>query len=130
MPMGPLGRGASASPRVAMPFESRGSVGRARPPCFFLGAPKSWGSASPSGMGSTSSCAVGVRAKLRRDAKAGGVARASSMRARTYAESCGPSVTRPPSAASAPAVLCRVALPPAPTAAASMSASASFICWG
>eukprot|EP00965_Chrysotila_dentata_P003412 110887-Pleurochrysis_carterae.AAC.2 len=119
MPMGPLGRGASASSRVAVPLESRGSAGRARPPCLLLGAPESWGSASPSGMGSTSSCAVGVRARLRRDAKAGGVVRASSMRARTYAESCGPSMRRPSSAASAPTVLCRVALPPAPTAAAS-----------
>eukprot|EP00965_Chrysotila_dentata_P146571 4839743-Pleurochrysis_carterae.AAC.1 len=125
--MGPRGRGAFASPRFAESGGSRGSAGRVRLLCFLLGAPRCWGSASPSGMGSFSSCAAGVCARLRRDAKAGGMARASSTWARTYAESWGPSaVMRPPSASSAPAAPGRVAPMLLPAAAASMSASAWF----
>eukprot|EP00965_Chrysotila_dentata_P092099 3040715-Pleurochrysis_carterae.AAC.1 len=124
--MGPRGRGASAPPRLVESGGSRGSAGRVRPPCFLLGAPRCWGSASPSGMGSSSSCAVGVCARLRKDAKAGGAAQANSTRARTYAESWGPSAMRPPSGASAPAALGRVAPMLSPAAAASMSANAWF----
>eukprot|EP00965_Chrysotila_dentata_P032109 1071279-Pleurochrysis_carterae.AAC.1 len=130
MLMGPSGRGASASPRSTAPTASRGSAGRARSPRLLPGAPGCWGSASPSGMGSLSSCAAGVRARLRRDAKAGGVTRARSTWARTYAESWGPSVMRPPSTASAAGAPGRAAPPPPPAAAASMSASAAFICEG
>eukprot|EP00965_Chrysotila_dentata_P219885 6191418-Pleurochrysis_carterae.AAC.1 len=56
-------------------------------------------------MGSCSSPSAGACARLRRDAKAGGVARACSTRARTYAESWGPSAMRPPVTASAAATL-------------------------
>eukprot|EP00965_Chrysotila_dentata_P063268 2096367-Pleurochrysis_carterae.AAC.2 len=79
-------------------------------------------------MGSRSSPSAGACDRLRRDAKAGGVARACSTRARTYADSRGPSAIRPPVAASAAAAPDRANWRPLLAAAASMSARAAFIC--
>eukprot|EP00965_Chrysotila_dentata_P053128 1762831-Pleurochrysis_carterae.AAC.1 len=128
--MGPSGRGVPSPPCVGGVPTSRGSVGLARPPRFLLGAPAGWESASPAGMGSCSSWAAGVCARLRSDAKAGGVTRAASTRARTYADSPGPSATRPPSASPVAPAHCSVVRPPPPAGVASRSASATFICGG
>eukprot|EP00965_Chrysotila_dentata_P021733 719888-Pleurochrysis_carterae.AAC.1 len=81
MATGPSGRGVLSAPSADGP-ESRGSGGRSRPPRFLPGGPMGWESARPSGMGSRTSWAVGVCARLRREANAGGVTRASAMRAR------------------------------------------------
>eukprot|EP00965_Chrysotila_dentata_P229854 6197449-Pleurochrysis_carterae.AAC.1 len=78
-------------------------------------------------MGSCSRWAAGVCARLRSDAKAGGVTRAASTRARTYADSSGPSATRPPSASPAAPVRCAVARSSSPVDVVSRSASAAFI---
>eukprot|EP00965_Chrysotila_dentata_P154699 5111586-Pleurochrysis_carterae.AAC.1 len=78
-------------------------------------------------MGSPSSPSAGACARLRRDAKAGGVARARSTQARTCADSLGPSAMRPPATTSAAKVSGRAASSPPSTAAASMSASTAFI---
>eukprot|EP00965_Chrysotila_dentata_P042105 1396748-Pleurochrysis_carterae.AAC.1 len=85
--MGPSGQGAPSPPCVGGVPTSRGSAGLARPPRFLLGVPAGWESASLAGMGSCSSWAAGVCARLRSDLKAGGVTRAASTRARTYADS-------------------------------------------
>eukprot|EP00965_Chrysotila_dentata_P100380 3316528-Pleurochrysis_carterae.AAC.1 len=68
--MGPSGRGASSPPCVGGVPTSRGSAGFARPPRCLLGAPAGWESASLDGIGSCSSWAAGVCARLRSDAKA------------------------------------------------------------
>eukprot|EP00965_Chrysotila_dentata_P166697 5504699-Pleurochrysis_carterae.AAC.1 len=124
---GPSGRGVSALSGAGRPPESRGRAGRARCPRFPAGASACRGSIRPSGMGSPSSTSACACARLRRDAKAGGVARARSTHARTCADSRGPSVIRPPATTSAAGASGRAVLPP--TAAASTSASAVFI-WG
>eukprot|EP00965_Chrysotila_dentata_P191346 6174453-Pleurochrysis_carterae.AAC.2 len=130
MAMAPSGRGVSASPRGDGVPALRGSPGRSRPLRLLLGGPVGWESARPSGMGSRSSWPAGVRARLRREANAGGVTRAASTHARTPAESRGPSATRPPSMA--PVVTASgCGVPPLPPAApSSRSARAAFICGG
>eukprot|EP00965_Chrysotila_dentata_P141689 4682622-Pleurochrysis_carterae.AAC.1 len=128
--MGPSGRGAPALSCASELSTSRGSVGRSRPPRFLPGGPAGWVSASPAGMGSSSRRAAGVCARFRSDAKAGGVTRASSTRARTYVESPGPSATRPPSTPPAAPSPGAFVPPPQSAGAASRSASTAFICAG
>eukprot|EP00965_Chrysotila_dentata_P037630 1251868-Pleurochrysis_carterae.AAC.1 len=101
MATAPSGLGVSAPSCARDASGSLGSPGRPRSLRRLPGGCVGWESASPSGMGSLSSWPAGVRARLRREANAGGVTRASSTRARMYAESRGPSATRPPSTASA-----------------------------
>eukprot|EP00965_Chrysotila_dentata_P205773 6183154-Pleurochrysis_carterae.AAC.2 len=108
----------------------RGSPGRSRPPRLLLGGPVGCESTSPSGMGSRSSWPADVCARLRRDANAGGVARAASTHARTPTESRGPSAMRPPSMMPVVATCGRAAPLPPPAAPASRSASAAFMSGG
>eukprot|EP00965_Chrysotila_dentata_P120352 3979629-Pleurochrysis_carterae.AAC.1 len=122
MAMAPPGRGASAPPcaNEAPPPAgespaSRGNPGRSRPPRLLVGGPVGCESASPSGMGSSSSWPADVCARLRREANAGGVVRAASTCARTSAESRGPSAIRPPSVVPV-APPCGRAEPPPPAA--------------
>eukprot|EP00965_Chrysotila_dentata_P217662 6190148-Pleurochrysis_carterae.AAC.1 len=80
MATGPAGRGVSS---LAVGPASRGSRGRPLPPCFFPESSVGRESTSPSGMGSRVSWVIVVCARLRSDANAGGVTRASAMRALT-----------------------------------------------
>eukprot|EP00965_Chrysotila_dentata_P162314 5360219-Pleurochrysis_carterae.AAC.1 len=130
MAMAPPGLVASATSRALCDPGSLGSPGRPRFLRRLPGGCAGWESASPSGMGSLSSWSGDVATRLRREANAGGVTRASSIRARTYADSWGPSVIRPPSTVTASAA-CGLTSRPAPcTASVSKSARMTFICGG
>eukprot|EP00965_Chrysotila_dentata_P064753 2147108-Pleurochrysis_carterae.AAC.1 len=83
-------------------------------------------SSRPSGIGSTASAAVSSGARFRKEAKAGGAARASAMNARIEADSEGPSFTRPP--VTSERAICPCASSPWSAAARmSMSAMAMFM---
>eukprot|EP00965_Chrysotila_dentata_P186753 6166231-Pleurochrysis_carterae.AAC.2 len=109
----------------------RGRALRSRPLRLLAeGGSAGWVSSNPLGIGSAASSALPAGAKLRSDAKAGGVVRAAVTQAWMDGVRRGPSATLPP--ATSPR-----ALPPppgsaparssAPAARSSMSASTSFI---
>eukprot|EP00965_Chrysotila_dentata_P154760 5113740-Pleurochrysis_carterae.AAC.1 len=81
-------------------------------------------------MGSLSSWPSGVCARLRREANAGGVTRASSIRVRMYVESRGPSAMRPPSAVIVAAARVPAGRSTPRAAPANRSARAAFNCGG
>eukprot|EP00965_Chrysotila_dentata_P015477 512125-Pleurochrysis_carterae.AAC.1 len=102
MATGPGGRSVVSPPPLAppgapaAPLAGRGSALRPFARLGLRGGSLGCSSSKPRGMGSAVSAVVSSGARLRREAKAGGVVRASSMRARIEAVSAGPSLTRPP----------------------------------
>eukprot|EP00965_Chrysotila_dentata_P126591 4185730-Pleurochrysis_carterae.AAC.1 len=105
----PVGCASPSAPSSAARSKRRGSGGRLRSR-FRLPA----SSASPS---------FAAGARLRREAKAGGDARAASMRARRVGVRRGPSVMWPPSTAVVASVSCAVRALAAPARRASANAS-------
>eukprot|EP00965_Chrysotila_dentata_P061622 2040600-Pleurochrysis_carterae.AAC.1 len=102
MATGPGGRSATAPlswalrAAPAIPAPVPGNERRLLARLGLRGGSAGCSSSRPSGIGSPASAAVSSGARLRREAKAGGAARASSMRARIEVDSEGPSLTRPP----------------------------------
>eukprot|EP00965_Chrysotila_dentata_P097062 3208353-Pleurochrysis_carterae.AAC.1 len=125
--MSPSGRMSSPSPGAAsprlLPSRPRGSGlrgrSRLRLPCDSVGC----GVRRLPGSALSISAALRSGAMFRSDAKAGGVARAASMRARIVGVNRGPSVTRPPSTSSSVGALRAARASAAPAISASTRAS-------
>eukprot|EP00965_Chrysotila_dentata_P153562 5075455-Pleurochrysis_carterae.AAC.3 len=99
---GPSGLAQSSAPRPRASVTPRGLLlsGRALRSCplrrLAVGSSAGWVSSSPLGIGSAASSALPAGARLRSDAKAGGLARAAATQAWMDGVRRGPSATLPP----------------------------------